>query len=94
MKIEQNNQENKGHFEAKEEEIRAGLMTYSWAGDDKIIIDHTEVNADFKGKGVGKEMVKAAVDFAREKNIKIIPLCPFAKSVFEKVTEWQDVVSK
>lgn len=68
-------------------------MTFVFAGDDKIIIDHTEVNPGNKGKGFGKIMVQNAVEFAREKNIKIIPLCPFAKSVFEKTPEWNNVLS-
>ncbi len=33
-----------------------------------------------------------AVAFAREKNIKIIPLCPFAKKVFDKTPEYSDVL--
>ncbi len=74
-----------------DDEVQAGLMTYSWAGADKFIIDHTEVNPDFGGQGVGKKMVMEAVDFARNNNLKIIPLCPFAKSVFDKVAEIQDV---
>ena len=54
---------------------------------------HTEVNPDFSGQGVGKKMVMDAVDFARANHIKIIPLCPFAKSVFEKEAEIRDVLS-
>ena len=38
-------------------------------------------------------MVAKVVEFAREKSIKIMPLCPFAKSVFDKVTEFQDVLN-
>jgi predicted GNAT family acetyltransferase len=37
-------------------------------------------------------MVSAAVDYAREKHIKIIPLCPFAKSVFDRTPEFRDVL--
>jgi predicted GNAT family acetyltransferase len=37
-------------------------------------------------------MVEQAVLFAREKNLKIIPLCPFAKSVFDKTIEFRDVL--
>ncbi len=94
MEIEQFNRESKGHFKAVEEGKEAGRMTYSWAGDDKIIIDHTEVNPEFKGKNVGKQMVMAAVEYARNNHIKIIPLCPFAKSVFDRNVEIQDVLSK
>lgn len=68
------------------------LMTFVFAGDDKIIIDHTEVNSGNNRKGFGKAMVAKAVEFAREKGIKIIPLCPFAKSVFDKTPEFRDVL--
>jgi len=67
-------------------------MTFVFAGPNKIIIDHTEVNEGNNGKGFGKKMVAKAVEFAREKGIKIIPLCPFAKKVFDKTPEFRDVL--
>lgn len=36
-------------------------------------------------------LVMSAVDFARANNIKIMPLCPFAKAQFEKDASIQDV---
>jgi predicted GNAT family acetyltransferase len=92
MEIQQINDTRKGYFEAVEDEKQAGKMTYTWAGDSKFIIDHTEVSPDFNGKGVGKKLVMAAVEYARTNNVKIIPLCPFAKSVFDKVEEIRDVL--
>ncbi len=93
MEIQQINDTKKGYFEAIEDGREAGKMTYTWAGDSKFIIDHTEVSPDFNGKGVGKKLVLAAVEYARKNNVKIIPLCPFAKSVFDKVEEIRDVLS-
>jgi len=92
MEIKQTNDTRRGYFEAIEEGNEAGKMTYTWAGDSKFIIDHTEVSPDFNGKGVGKKLVMAAVEYARTNNLKIIPLCPFAKSVFDKVEEINDVL--
>ncbi|MFC4479304.1 GNAT family N-acetyltransferase [Flavobacterium chungangensis] len=92
MEIQQINDIRKGYFEAIEDGKEAGKMTYTWAGDSKFIIDHTEVSPDFNGKGVGKKLVMAAVEYARANNLKIIPLCPFAKSVFDKVEEIRDVL--
>jgi len=92
MEIQQINDTKKGYFEAVEDGKEAGKMTYTWAGDSKFIIDHTEVSPDFNGKGVGKKLVMAAVEYARANNLKIIPLCPFAKSVFDKVEEIRDVL--
>ena len=92
LEVTQHNWETKGEFVATFDGQKAGLMTYSWAGDDKISIDHTEVEQAYNGKGVGKAMVYKAVEFAREKNIKIIPLCPFVKKVFDKTPEFRDVL--
>lgn len=92
MEIQQINDIRKGYFEAIEDGKEAGKMTYTWAGDSKFIIDHTEVSPEFNGKGVGKKLVMAAVEYARNNDLKIIPLCPFAKSVFDKVEEIRDVL--
>lgn len=84
--------ENKGAFIAQDQDKKAGEMTYSKAGENLIIIDHTEVDSSFGGQGVGKKMVLAAVAFARENKIKVLPLCPFAKAAFDKDSDIQDVL--
>jgi len=92
MEIKRDDNGNKGQFSALVNEEEAGLMTYTWAGDHKFIIDHTEVNPDYSGQGVGKKLVMAAVEFARENGLKILPLCPYAKSVFDKTPAIQDLL--
>lgn len=92
MEITRTDDGKHGLFEAKENGVLAGEMTYVWAGDNKIIIDHTEVKSEFEGKGVGKKLVLEAVAFARENSIKILPLCPFAKSVFDRNKDLHDVL--
>lgn len=92
VEIKQINNEKNGQFEALFDGHHAGLMTYTWAGENKFIIDHTEVEPAYNGKGIGKEMVMASVDFARKKGVKIIPLCPFAKATFQKIEEIRDVL--
>lgn len=87
MKIKQEESENKGKFFIHENGQEVGLMTYSIAGTDKIIIDHTEVDDSMQGQGLGHKLVKAAVDYAKNNNIKIVPLCPFAKNIFDNKPE-------
>ncbi|WDF67705.1 GNAT family N-acetyltransferase [Sphingobacterium oryzagri] len=82
----------KGKFELFVDGALAGEMTYTWAGDDKFIIDHTEVKAGFEGQGLGKKLVLAAVDFARAKHAKVMPLCPYAKRVFDKSPDLKDIL--
>lgn len=93
MEIQRIEDENKGSFFVEKNGEKLARMTYSKAGADKIIIDHTEVDASLKGEGVGKKMVLESVKYARENDLKIIPLCPFAKSVFDKNADLADVLA-
>jgi uncharacterized protein len=93
MNIEQIEHGSKGAFIIKESNQRLAEMTYSRAGDSLIIIDHTEVSDALRGKGAGKQLVSAAVNYEREKKIKILPLCPFARAVFDKTPAFSDVLN-
>ncbi|MBX2843328.1 MAG: N-acetyltransferase [Flammeovirgaceae bacterium] len=93
MEIIHEKEGQKGRFLIKPDLENLAKMTYSKAGTRMIIIDHTEVSDSLKGQGVGKKLVYEAVQWARKNNIKIIPLCPFAKSVFQKEKEIRDVLS-
>ncbi len=92
MNIQHNESGNKGKFFVEENGEVLAEMTYSKAGDTRIIIDHTEVSDKLRGTGAGKQLVAAAVDHARKHQLKIMPLCPFANSVFNKTPQWGDVL--
>lgn len=92
VEIKHIDQGTKGHFVASDAEHEAGRMTYTYAGISKIIIDHTEVNNAYRGQNIGKKLLMKTVEFARANQIKILPLCPFAKSVFEKIESIRDVL--
>lgn len=82
----------KGIFYVGQDGAMLAEMVYTKPSEDKMIIEHTEVDDSLAGKGVGKQLLSAAVEYARKQNLKIIPLCPFAKSVFDKVEEIRDVL--
>ena len=92
MKLQHYISENKGRFFVEIDASEVAQMTYSKAGWEKIIIDHTEVDESLKGQGVGYKLVEASVDYARENQVKILPLCPFAAAVFKKRSDYQDVL--
>lgn len=92
MTINNSDDTKKGSFYIEIDNKIVANMTYVYAGPGMIIIDHTEVGAELKGKGAGKKIVEQAVLFARERHLKILPLCPFAKSVFDKTPEFSDVL--
>jgi uncharacterized protein len=93
MEIRQKDDGKKGIFYVEQNKQVVAQMTYTWAGNTKIIIEHTEVDDSLGGNGIGKLMVEKAVQFARDKSIKIIPRCTFAKSIFDKTEEFKDVLN-
>ncbi|MGV3597931.1 MAG: GNAT family N-acetyltransferase [Bacteroidota bacterium] len=92
MEIKHREEGHKGSFYIEADGLVQAEMTYSMAGDTTMIIDHTEVGDSLRGKGAGLQLVMAGVEYSRKNGLKIIPLCPFAKSVFDKKTEIQDVL--
>lgn len=92
MEIRLTEDQTKGYAIAEEDGKIAGKMTYSIPSADFIIIDHTEVDPAFKGRGVGKQLLYKIVEMAREKHIKVLPLCPFASKMFGKMDDIKDVL--
>lgn len=82
----------KGAFVIEREGKRLAEMTYSMAGT-RAIIDHTTVDDALRGTGAGRKLVEAAVQWARAEKLMILPLCPYAKSVFDKTPAYADVLA-
>ena len=92
MEVQHNGTDKNGLFYIEDDGRQIATMTYVFAGGEKFIIEHTEVHPSFEGKGLGRKLVQAGVDFAREKGLKILPLCSYAKRVFDKTPEYKDVL--
>lgn len=82
----------RGAFAIERDGARLATMTYSMAGK-VAIIDHTEVSDVLKGTGAGKKLVAAAVEWARREGMHIVPVCSFAKTVFDRTPEYHDVLA-
>jgi len=83
----------KGMFYAGQDGAILAELVYNKPSENKMIIEHTEVDDSLSGKGVGLQLVTTAVEYARTHQMKIIPLCPFAKSVFDKRPDFADVLA-
>lgn len=92
MEIQHKDNGKKGIFFIEQNGEIVAQMTYVWTGKTSITIDHTNVDEKLKGQGAGKQLLTEAVAFAREKGLKITPLCSFAKSVFDKEITFRDVL--
>ena len=82
---------NEGIFIAREEGKEIGNLEYEREGRI-MTITHTRSFAP--GRGLGRLLVAAAIDYAREQGMKIVPLCSFAKALMEKIDEYRDLMVK
>jgi uncharacterized protein len=83
----------RGAFFLERDGERLAEMTYTVAGT-RVIIDHTNVDDRLRGTGTGGKLVAAAVAWAREEKAQLMPLCPFARSVFDKTPDYSDVLAR
>lgn len=74
-------------------EKEIGEMSYS--PSEKIwIIDSTKVDGEYRGQKIGRKMLKVIVDAAKEDDLTIMPLCPFAKREMEGDEELRRYIKK
>ena len=92
MTVQHKKNGNKGMFFVEFDGEVAAEMVYSTASGDKMIIEHTEVDDVLRGRNIGYELVHAGVEYARHHHLKIIPICPFARAVFDKKPDFRDVL--
>ena len=82
----------RGAFVVERDGARLAELAYTVAGT-RVILDHTHVDDALRGTGTGAKLVAAAVEWARAENRRLLPLCPFAKSVFDKTPAYADVLA-
>jgi len=93
MKIQRTENGDSGKFYIEENDKNIALMTYKKSGNSVITIDHTEVDSNLRGEGIGEDLVAEGVKFARANDLKIIPQCPFVKAEFDKHNDYADVLA-
>ena len=85
--------EEKRYVVLDENKQEIGEMTWSNAGENIMIIDHTFVDDAYRGQGIAEKLVALGVELAREKQKKIMPLCPYAAKEFDQKPEYKDVLN-
>jgi len=92
MEISHKSSGEQGFFLAEENGTRMGYLSYEWASDTVFAIMHTVVEPAFQGRGVARELLNAAVAYARENGYKIRPICPYAEKVLNRDPSYADVL--
>lgn len=90
MNIQHEKAGNTGRFYIEENNKTVAELDYQLK-DKNLLVLHTEVDDSLEGKGVGRELVAAAVEYVRNNALRINATCPYAKKVLDRAKEFADV---
>lgn len=71
---------------------RLGKITYQKPDGNRFVVDWVEVDPEFRGEGLARALIDRMADFAREKEVMIVPTCGVTRSVMERHSEYHDVL--
>ncbi len=62
--------------------------------NNEINLHHTYTDPALRGKGLAAQVVRAALEFAKENNLKVIPTCSYVQAFIAKNDEYKELVKE
>jgi predicted GNAT family acetyltransferase len=93
VSIQHAEEQGRGAFFVEREGVRLAEMTYVRVDPALVIIDHTEVHEALRGLGVARQLLDAAVAWARASGTRVRATCPYASAQFERDASIRDVLA-
>jgi predicted GNAT family acetyltransferase len=69
----------------------AGMAAYRLR-ESAVIVTHSEVDRRFRGQGLANELARRTLDQIRERDLRVVPLCPFFARYVGEHPEYDDIV--
>ena len=91
MDVEVADNPDKARFEIVADGELAGFLQYHLR-DGVIAFTHTQTDDRFRGHGLASQLVRAALDAARARQLAVLPYCPFVRSWLEQHPDYADLV--
>lgn len=89
--IQQKETDGKGMFYIEKNGEMVAELTYTLQENNIMTLDHTETDSEFEGEGLASSLVEHSVNYARENDLKIDPLCKYAAAQFKRHEEYREV---
>lgn len=83
------NNQGRGEVQLISETGKIGKMDIA-VQDKQLVVYHTEVDKQYEGQGLAKLLLEKLVSYARESELKIVPLCPYVHAQFKRNPEAYD----
>jgi len=76
--------EQDGHLALVHYRLAPGLITFT----------HTEVPAEFAGRGVGSRLIAGALAEARRRGLKVVADCSFVRGYIKRHAEYSELLNE
>lgn len=63
---------------------RLGFLEFTRPDAGLMRIEYVEVDPDLRGTGLGRQLVEKAVAFAKDNQLRVVPICSYARSVIQR----------
>jgi predicted GNAT family acetyltransferase len=63
---------------------RSGFLEFTRPEVGLMRIEYVEVAPQLRGTGLGRQLVAKAIEFARETELRVVPICSYARAVIER----------
>ena len=78
-------------FEARFPEGVA-VLRYHYDGAGSLVLDHTEVPAPLRHRGIATRLARTALEFARDHQEVVVPVCPFVVAYLQQHPDFNSLV--
>lgn len=73
---------------------KKAVLQYEILNSGKVLdYYHTFVPPELRGQKIGEQIVKFALDYARDNHLKVIPSCPFVQHFIDRHSDYQNLVA-
>jgi predicted GNAT family acetyltransferase len=80
-----------GRYELWEDGKVVGESVYRDAGNRRVFL-HTEVDADYAGRGLATQLITWALNDVRAKGKRFVAICPLVAAYVQKHHEFDDIL--
>ncbi|AKE40804.1 putative acetyltransferase [Corynebacterium kutscheri] len=81
----------KHRFLLRLDTVTAGFADYRMRGDEVRIFYHTVIHPEFRGRGLSKTLIQAALENTRVAGLKVVPTCSAVAAFMEKDPQYNDI---
>ena len=78
-------------YEVRVDGEPAGFLTYRLR-PGSIALEHTEIDEEFEGRGLGSRLIAFALDDARDRGLSVLPFCPFVNDYIRRHSQYLALV--